>query len=60
MESVDSLETTFELIFGVLGEDEFRDGPEAGLVLQAYLRESPAAAGAGAGLRPHGRAAPRR
>ena len=41
MESVDSLETTFELIFGVLGEDEFRDGPEAGLVLQAYLRESP-------------------
>ena len=41
MESVDSLETTFDLIFGVLGEDEFRDGPEAGLVLQAYLRESP-------------------
>ncbi|HEX5911092.1 MAG TPA: proline dehydrogenase family protein [Thermoleophilaceae bacterium] len=41
MESVDSLETTFELIFGVLGEDEFRDGPESGLVLQAYLRESP-------------------
>ena len=30
MESVDSLETTFDLIFGVLGEDEFRDGPEAG------------------------------
>ena len=41
MESVDSLETTFALIFGVLGEDEFRDGPETGLVLQAYLRESP-------------------
>ena len=52
MESVDSLETTFALIFGVLGEDEFRDGPEAGLVLQAYLRESPRAAGAGPGLRP--------
>jgi RHH-type proline utilization regulon transcriptional repressor/proline dehydrogenase/delta 1-pyrroline-5-carboxylate dehydrogenase len=42
MESVDSLETTMELIFELLGEDEFRDGPSAGLVLQAYLRESPA------------------
>ncbi len=41
MESVDSLETTFELIFGILAEDEFRDGPQTGLVLQAYLRESP-------------------
>jgi RHH-type proline utilization regulon transcriptional repressor/proline dehydrogenase/delta 1-pyrroline-5-carboxylate dehydrogenase len=41
MESVDSLETTFELIFGILAEAEFRDGPETGLVLQAYLRESP-------------------
>ncbi len=42
MESVDSLETTMELIFELLGEEEFRDGPSAGLVLQAYLRESPA------------------
>jgi proline dehydrogenase len=41
MESVDSLETTMELIFALLDEDEFRDGPSAGLVLQAYLRESP-------------------
>jgi proline dehydrogenase len=41
MESLDSLETTMELIFELLDEDEFRDGPSAGLVLQAYLRESP-------------------
>src|SRR4029079_17237158 len=25
----------------LLAEDEFRDGPSAGLVLQAYLRDSP-------------------
>ncbi|MEA2404585.1 MAG: proline dehydrogenase [Thermoleophilaceae bacterium] len=42
MESVDSLETTMELVFELLGEDEFAAGPSAGLVLQAYLRESPA------------------
>jgi proline dehydrogenase len=41
MESVDSLETTEELLFDLLDEEEFRDGPSAGLVLQAYLRESP-------------------
>ena len=41
MESLDSLETTLELVFGLLQEDEFRDGPSAGLVLQAYLRDSP-------------------
>jgi proline dehydrogenase len=41
MESLDSLETTSGLIFELLDEDEFRDGPSAGLVLQAYLRESP-------------------
>jgi len=41
MESLDSLETTMELIFELLDEDEFREGPSAGLVLQAYLRESP-------------------
>src|SRR3954449_11982289 len=42
MESVDALETTFELVFGLLDEPAFRDGPSAGVVLQAYLRESPA------------------
>ena len=41
MESVDSLETTEALLSDLLDEDEFRDGPSAGLVLQAYLRESP-------------------
>ena len=41
MESVDALETTMELVFGLLDEEEFREGPSAGLVLQAYLRESP-------------------
>jgi RHH-type proline utilization regulon transcriptional repressor/proline dehydrogenase/delta 1-pyrroline-5-carboxylate dehydrogenase len=42
MESVDSLETTFELVLELLSEDEFADGPSAGVVLQAYLRDSPA------------------
>jgi proline dehydrogenase len=42
MESVDTLEATTELLFELLGEEEFRRGPSAGLVLQAYLRESPA------------------
>jgi proline dehydrogenase len=42
MESMDALETTMDLIFDLLDEDEFREGPSAGLVLQAYLRESPA------------------
>ena len=41
MESLDSLETTLELVYGLLGEDEFHDGPSAGVVLQAYLRDSP-------------------
>jgi RHH-type proline utilization regulon transcriptional repressor/proline dehydrogenase/delta 1-pyrroline-5-carboxylate dehydrogenase len=41
MESLDSLETTLDLVFSLLDEDEFRDGPSAGLVLQAYLRDSP-------------------
>jgi proline dehydrogenase len=41
MESVDSLETTEQLLFDMLDEEEFREGPSAGLVLQAYLRESP-------------------
>jgi len=42
MESVDSLETTFELVFELLDEAGLRDGPSVGLVLQAYLRDSPA------------------
>jgi proline dehydrogenase len=42
MESVDALETTLDLVIDLLDEDEFRDGPSAGVVLQAYLRESPA------------------
>ncbi|MFL6038227.1 MAG: proline dehydrogenase family protein [Gaiellaceae bacterium] len=41
MESLDALETTLELVFGLLDEDEFEAGPSAGLVLQAYLRDSP-------------------
>jgi RHH-type proline utilization regulon transcriptional repressor/proline dehydrogenase/delta 1-pyrroline-5-carboxylate dehydrogenase len=42
MESLDSLETTLDLVFGLLDEEAFREGPSAGLVLQAYLRDSPA------------------
>ncbi|MEA2376008.1 MAG: proline dehydrogenase [Thermoleophilaceae bacterium] len=42
MESLDSLETTLELIFELLEEDGLRDGPSVGVVLQAYLRDSPA------------------
>jgi proline dehydrogenase len=41
IESVDTLEATMELFFELLDEKEFRDGPSSGLVLQAYLRDSP-------------------
>jgi proline dehydrogenase len=41
MESVDTLEATMELVFELLDEPEMRDGPSAGVVIQAYLRESP-------------------
>jgi RHH-type proline utilization regulon transcriptional repressor/proline dehydrogenase/delta 1-pyrroline-5-carboxylate dehydrogenase len=41
MESMDSRDAIFELILELLSEDEFRDGPSAGMVLQAYLRDSP-------------------
>ncbi|HEV2724596.1 MAG TPA: proline dehydrogenase family protein [Thermoleophilaceae bacterium] len=41
MESLDALETTLDLVGELLDEDELRDGPSAGVVLQAYLRESP-------------------
>jgi RHH-type proline utilization regulon transcriptional repressor/proline dehydrogenase/delta 1-pyrroline-5-carboxylate dehydrogenase len=42
MESVDTLEATFELVFDLLDEPALRDGPSAGIVIQAYLRDSPA------------------
>jgi proline dehydrogenase len=42
MESLDSREAVLELVLALLGEEEFRRGPSAGLVLQAYLRDSPA------------------
>jgi RHH-type proline utilization regulon transcriptional repressor/proline dehydrogenase/delta 1-pyrroline-5-carboxylate dehydrogenase len=41
MESLDSMEATLELVFGMLEEPEFADAPPTGIVLQAYLRESP-------------------
>jgi proline dehydrogenase len=41
MESVDTLEATLDLVIDVLDEPEFRDGPSTGVVMQAYLRESP-------------------
>jgi RHH-type proline utilization regulon transcriptional repressor/proline dehydrogenase/delta 1-pyrroline-5-carboxylate dehydrogenase len=41
MESLDSREAVLELVLEVLEEEEFRDGPSSGLVLQAYLRDSP-------------------
>jgi proline dehydrogenase len=40
MESMDSRELILELVLELLSEPEFRDGPSAGLVLQAYLRDS--------------------
>jgi len=41
MESFDSIQAITGLVLDLLAEDEFRDGPSAGLVLQAYLRDSP-------------------
>ena len=41
MESFDSREAITDLVLEILAEDEFRDGPSAGLVLQAYLVDSP-------------------
>jgi proline dehydrogenase len=42
MESLDSRDAVLELILALLAEEEFRPGPSAGVVLQAYLRDSPA------------------
>jgi proline dehydrogenase len=41
MESFDSREAVTELVLELLAEPEFADGPSAGIVLQAYLRDSP-------------------
>ena len=41
MESVDTVEATLGLVFELLDESELRDGLSAGVVIQAYLRESP-------------------
>ena len=57
MESLDSRDAVLELVLELLAEPEFREGPSAGMVLQAYLRDSPEtldtvlgwAQGAGAG-----------
>jgi proline dehydrogenase len=41
MESLDSREAVLDLVLELLSESEFEAGPSAGLVLQAYLRDSP-------------------
>jgi proline dehydrogenase len=41
MESLDSRETVLDLVLELLAEDEFAAGPSAGIVVQAYLRDSP-------------------
>jgi RHH-type proline utilization regulon transcriptional repressor/proline dehydrogenase/delta 1-pyrroline-5-carboxylate dehydrogenase len=41
MESFDSREAITDLVLDLLAEPEFSGGPSAGLVLQAYLRDSP-------------------
>jgi RHH-type proline utilization regulon transcriptional repressor/proline dehydrogenase/delta 1-pyrroline-5-carboxylate dehydrogenase len=41
MESLDSREAVLELVLELLSEEQFRTGPSAGIVLQAYLRDSP-------------------
>ncbi len=40
VESMASRETIMALVLELLAEDEFRDGPHAGIVLQAYLTDS--------------------
>jgi proline dehydrogenase len=41
MESFDTRESVLDVTLDLLGESEFRDGPSAGVVLQAYLADSP-------------------
>jgi proline dehydrogenase len=40
MESFDSREAVLDLVLDLLGEPEFAEGPSAGIVLQAYLRDA--------------------
>ena len=41
MESLDSRDAVLEMILDLFAEPEFAAGPSTGLVLQAYLRDSP-------------------
>ncbi len=41
MESLDTREAVTDLVLELLTEPEFADGPSAGVVLQAYLRDAP-------------------
>ena len=41
MESLDSRDAVLGLVLDLLAEPEFASGPSAGIVLQAYLRDSP-------------------
>jgi proline dehydrogenase len=41
MESLDSREAVLDLVLELLAEEDLRNGPSAGIVLQAYLRDSP-------------------
>jgi RHH-type proline utilization regulon transcriptional repressor/proline dehydrogenase/delta 1-pyrroline-5-carboxylate dehydrogenase len=41
MESLDSRDAVLDLVLALLDEPELADGPSAGIVLQAYLRDSP-------------------
>ena len=41
MESLDTREAVTDLVLELLDEPEFQDGPSAGVVLQAYLRDAP-------------------
>jgi RHH-type proline utilization regulon transcriptional repressor/proline dehydrogenase/delta 1-pyrroline-5-carboxylate dehydrogenase len=41
MESFDYCDAITDLVLSLLSEQEFRDGPSAGVVVQAYLVESP-------------------
>jgi RHH-type proline utilization regulon transcriptional repressor/proline dehydrogenase/delta 1-pyrroline-5-carboxylate dehydrogenase len=42
MESFDTRDAVAELVLGLLSTDEFAGAPSAGMVVQAYLRDSPA------------------
>ena len=41
VESLDSRDAVHELVLELLAEDEFAEAPSAGVVVQAYLRDSP-------------------